>query len=297
MKRSGRVLLAAASAALLASACTTLDPVMRPNRFAVAPSHFSHEAFDRVLREFVGANGLVDYAGLARRPFDLESYVGAVAGYSPDSHPALFPTREDRLAYWINAYNAVTIWIVLAHHPVGSVMDVVSPWATPLLPRGAGFFFGHRFPVGGDPTNLLALEHRVVRKRFVDARYHFALNCASLGCPALPAEAFDPRRLDSQLARETDAFLSEPRNLRIDPAARTVRVSRILDDFADDFHAWQEARGAEPHLLAFVADHLADPDAADAVRRADAAGFAVEALPYDWRLNDRGLGPRPALSP
>jgi len=289
--------LALALLALLAAGCArTIHPLQRPNRSAEPPARFSHEALDRVLRRFVDDQGLVDYAGLAASPFVLGTYLGQLAAWSPASHPALFPREADRLAYWLNAYNAVALRLVLEHHPIGSVMDVETAWWTPLAPAGAGFFYGQRFPLGGRSTSLHGLENRIVRRGFPDPRTHFALNCASLGCPVLPREAFDPARLEAQLARETRAFLAAPLNFRVDDGARVAQLSAIFEWYADDFTRWQEARGGTPGLLGFVADH-AGPEAARAARRAAARGFDVRFLAYDWRLNDRALGPRPGASP
>jgi hypothetical protein len=176
------------------------------------------------------------------------------------------------------------------------VREVRAAWWTRLAPDGAGFFWAWRVPLGGRSTSLHALEHRIVRREFADPRVHFALNGASLGGPALPREAFDPARLDAQLARETRAFLAEPRGFRVDDAARTAWLSAIFEWFADDFLRWQELRGAEPTRLAFVADH-AGPEAAAAARRASAGGYTVRFLAWDWRLNDRALGPRPDAGP
>lgn len=274
------------------SACaTTIHPLQRPNPRALPPAEFSHADLDRVLQRFVDDQGLVDYAALSRAPFVLGTYLGQLAAYSPDRTPALFADEDARLAYWLNAYNAVALRWVLEHYPIESVQDVTRWWTAP-LPAGAGFFYALRFPFGGRSTSLHALENRIVRGRFPDPRTHFALNCASLGCPVLPRHAFDPARLEEQLAHETQRFLAEPRNFRIDASARTAWLSEIFDGYEGDFTGWQARRGGDATLLGFVADHAGARAAADATRAA-AEGFAVRFTPYDWRLNDQALGPRP----
>jgi hypothetical protein len=293
--RGGSAARAAALLALagLATACsTTIHPLQRPNARALPPAAFSHADLDRVLARYVDADGLVDYARLAREPFVLGTYLGQVAAYGPASHPALFPDEASRLAYFLNAHNAVVLRMVLEHYPIASVMEVEPAWWTPLGPEGTGFFAGQRFPLGGRSTSLRALEHRIIRRHFADPRVHFALNRASLGCPQLPRRAFDAARLEAQLAAETARFLSEPRNVRVDEAARTIHLSRIFEWYAEDFTDWQRRRGRSATVLAFVADHAPPGPAAD-VARAEARGFAVRFVPWDWRLNDRALGPRP----
>ncbi|MBW2313961.1 MAG: DUF547 domain-containing protein [Deltaproteobacteria bacterium] len=276
----------------LSGCASTIHPLQLPNPRALPPTEFSHAGLDRVLERFVDEDGLVDYAALGREPFVLGTYLGQLAAYSPVSHPALFANSNARLAYWLNAYNAVALRLVLEHYPITSVRDIEA-WWTAALPEGAGFFYGYRFPLGGRSTSLYTLENRIVRRGFPDPRIHFALNCASLGCPVLPRQAFDPARLDEQLAHETRRFLSAARNFRLDEATRTAWLSAIFDGYEGDFTKWQSRRGGDASLLAFVADH-AGPEAAAAAARAATEGFTVRFHEHDWRLNDQALGPRPA---
>ena len=151
---------------------------------------FSHDDWDGFLARHVDDEGRVDYAAAGQDRDDLDRYLRALAEVSPDSAPERFPEEADRLAYWINAYNATVIDRVLAHHPIASVQDVRAPWLFRWLPAGAGFFVFERFSLGGRKTQLYALENGLIRKRFAEPRIHFALNCASTSCPRLPAEAF-----------------------------------------------------------------------------------------------------------
>jgi hypothetical protein len=152
--------------------------------------------------------------------------------------------------------------------------------------RRAGFFFLKRVVVGGERMSLWTLENRVIRKRFDEPRIHFALNCASKGCPRLPAEAFMPGRLEEQLVRETVRFLGEERNVSADPDARVVRLSRIFEWYASDFTGWMQRHrpGSPATLLAYVAEHA---PASTAERVAACADCAVEFASYDWDLNDQ----------
>jgi len=291
-----RAVAVALALALLASGCVrTVHPLERPNTRALAPTRFSHEPLDRVLARFVDGAGLVDYRGLGREPFVLGSYVGQLAAWSPDSHPELFPDGASRLAYWINAYNAVALRLILEFGPTRSVLDAGGTWWTPLLPEGAGFFLATRMPLGGRAMSLHGLENRILRRRFDEPRIHFALVCAARGCPALPRDAYDPARLDAQLAEATRRFLDTPRGFRIDPEARTAWLSRIFEWHADDFTEGRPG-GRDAALLAFVAEH-AGPRVATAADGAAREAYAVRFLPWDWRLNARALGPRTAPVP
>jgi hypothetical protein len=237
-----------------------------------------------VLERFVDDAGQVDYAGLATDPLPLERYYYLLSRYSPDSAPDAFPTPSDRLAYWLNAYNAAVLKTVLAHYPIASVEDVAPPRAFFFLPRRSGFFVFQRIRLGNRGTSLYALENRVIRRRFDDPRVHFALNCASRGCPRLRRQPFDPVRLDVQLDRATREFVAEPRNVRIDHAARTVTLSAIFDWYEGDFLDWCRAhrRDGPPDVLRYVAAYAEPARAAELER---AAEYARRMEPWDWSLN------------
>jgi len=286
--------IAAITAAALLFACTTIRPQTEPDPAATSPAAgvdgaaFDHAEFDRVLAAAVDDRGRVDYAGLARDPGELPAYFAALARTSPDSAPGRFPTREHELAYWLNAYNAVAIQMVLAAYPIESVLDVKNPRALFFLPRLAGFFVFRRFELGGDPTSLYFLENDIVRVRYGEPRIHFALNCASASCPRLPNEAFLRERLEAQLEREARRFFAEKRNLEVDPGERTVHLSAILDWYRDDYLDWLEREHPElPRtLLSYASLHAP----ADVKRQlAGARDYEVVFRPYDWSLNDQAL--------
>ena len=275
-----------AAVLLVGAGCTSITP--RERVLPAAPTDvagFSHDAFDGVLGRFVDDRGRVDYAALARDRGDLDAYHARIAAVSPDTHAALFPTADDRLAYWINAYNASAIVTVLHHYPIESVKDVRSG-ALFFLPRLAGFFFLQRIELGGSKTNLYDLENRLVRKRFDDPRVHFALNCASISCPRLPRHAFRGDALDAQLEAETRLFVSEARNVRIDPDAGVITLSSIFDWYEGDFTDWMEAHrpDAEPTLVAWITPYLTPAQAAALARCGECE---VAFAPYDWGLNDQ----------
>ena len=197
-------------------ACTTVHPPVPPS--APANAGFSHEDFDAFLLRFVNDRGRVDYTAALANRADLDRYLAQLAAVSPDSHPQRFPGEHDRLAYWLNAYNASAISILLAHYPISSVNDVRPPRVFFFLPGRAGFFLFRRVVLGGKRTTLYSLENGLVRKRFLEPRVHFALNCAAKSCPRLPARAFTGPDLEAQLERETRRFVAEDRNVRFDPA-------------------------------------------------------------------------------
>ena len=248
--------------------------------------------FADVLGGAVDGEGNVDYAGLKRVPEALERAYAQVATVSPDSHPALFPTEADRLAYWINAYNVATLASVVRLYPLDSVADLGPPWYLWFIRDTAGFFYFRQSVFGGERYDLYTLENEIVRARFDDPRFHFALNCASAGCPRLPREPFDPARLEAQLDRETRLFFAEPRNLTIDADAGIVWLSQILEWYAADYVGEDVgADGLQAALFDYVARYA--PAASGALLKGEAAAYELRFVPYDWRLNDLGLARYP----
>ncbi len=225
------------------------------------PGRFPHALLAEVLREHVDAEGRVDYRSLAEDRAKLDEYIGYVALASPHSHPELFPTREDQLAYWINAYNALAIAGVIDRPGLVSVID-----------QKVEYFYLTRYVIGGRKLDLYRLENGVVREEFDEPRIHFALNCQSAGCPQLPAEAFTPDRLDAQLAFWTEDFVTDPAKVRVEDGK--VLLSQIFEWYAADF----EPGGAVAFVNANGGDVPTD--------------LPVEHLPYDWALiAQEGRGP------
>jgi len=270
----------------LMMACTAV-PSLRDSNQTVAPYEFSHEKFDQVLNRHVDDQGRVDYTALQKQADDLEDYYSLVTQYSPDSNPELFADKNARLAYWINAYNAAAIKIVLRYYPISGLSDVDRPRALFFVPGKWRFFVFHRPRFGNVATNLYYLENSVIRKRFNEPRIHFAVNCASVGCPDLPRDAFTGPLLDQQLEREAHKFFSQQRNFQINQQNKTVLLSSILDWYEDDFIDWLKTRYPEQQkysLLDYVA-HYVDADTAKELR-GPASGYGIQFIPYDWNLND-----------
>jgi hypothetical protein len=263
----------------LALGCVTH---VEPRPWAPAPGEdFSHALLDRVQRTHVDENGRVDYAALAEDRAPLDAYYRALADVSPKSHPDLFPTQQDELAYWINAYNAAVLVAVLEAWPIESVLDVKPAGWRPFLHGRtalAGFFMLQYIRLGGDDTNLLSLENKVIRA-YGDPRIHFAINCASIGCPLLPQRAFTPAGLDAELDRETRRFFANPDKFRIDPETRTVWISSILDWFEKDFTA-----GGDADVLDYIRSNVTPAIQNEIDRSRD---YEVEFIEYDWKLNGR----------
>jgi len=250
---------------------------------------YTSEPFNRVLQRFVDPDGRVDYVAIARDRSDLDVFIATIAETSPDIRPNEFPAEESQLAYWINAYNATVINLVVEHYPISSVKDVPSKGAGKLLSKLAGFFFEQKFELGGRTINLYGLEKNIIRKRFSDPRFHFALNCASLGCPRLPMRAFSADDLEAELERETRLFMNEDRNVRIDNESRTVWLSSIFKWYKKEFISYLKANDPKEHAsLIRYAELYCIGEKANALAEARRTGYHFDFIPYDWGLN--GLG-------
>ena len=248
-------------------------PVTRipPDR-AVPLDRVDHGQWDRLLREYVDAEGLVDYARWQQSPADrrrLKQYLETLTR----GDPAATTSREGRLAFWINAYNALTIHGILEVYPTSSIRNHT--------PRLFGYNLWEDLPleVGSKRHSLNAIEHKILRK-LGEPRIHFAIVRASIGCPPLRAEAYTPGRLEDQLADNTRTFFSRPEHFQADVSRKRVEVSPILKWFREDF-------GPTPReSLTGLADYLPD----EAVRQmVESGNFSVYYLDYDWGLNDQQL--------
>ena len=270
----------------LTAGCTSIRPPL--DRDAVSIEKFDYSSYEELLAHYVDDQGLVDYAGLLENPDLVDRFYQKIAASSPDSHPHLFSGDNARLAYWINSYNATTIKGVLHNYPISSVEEVAPPALLFFFPSKSGFFFFQRFTYGGVETSLYYLENSVIRKRFADPRYHFALNCASSSCPKLPRVPFLPDRLDEQLELESRKFINSPDNVRYDAAQQTLYLSAIFDWYEEDFLNWleQTSPGKDLTIVDYLLDYL-DEETAAQIRK-DRDTLNIDYLVYDWGLNDQG---------
>jgi hypothetical protein len=208
----------------------------------------------------------VDYAAL-RGSADWRAVVASLAA----SDPTRLASREERIAFWIDAYNVLAIDLVVQGGPVASIRDLGS-LLRPVWKREAG-------RIGGRAYTLDEIEHGILRKAG-EPRIHAAIVCASVSCPSLAREPFRAATLDAQLAAALRRFLADPRKgARLDPERGVLTLSPIFDWFADDF---APAGGA----LAFVRPSL--PEATRAWLAQHEGRVALDWFDYDWSLN--GLG-------
>lgn len=251
---------------LLASTILLLAGLIVLSAVEAADFDLTHARFATALKNTV-RDGQVDYARLKSDPADLDVYLRDLASVSKEDFAKW--SREDRLATWINLYNAHTLRLILDHYPLQSIRSIG------VLPGAAWRELLVRF--GGRIMSLDHLENKIIRPESKEPRIHFALVCAAKGCPPLRSEPYVGARLDSQLDEQARQFLATPKQNRYDPIARILWLSPIFDWYEEDF---TDAAGS---LLAYAKPFLppssqADLDGGEKVR--------IRFTEYDWGLNE-----------
>jgi hypothetical protein len=264
-------LLRAAGSFTLALATASGGTSAHAQRPAAAAT-FDHSAFDRLLRAHV-ANGLVDYDAFARDTA-FDGYLHRLAAFDPAGLP-----RNEQVAFWINAYNAYTIRLIIQHHERTSIRNIDKTLG---FVKADGPWKERLAVVGGVAYGLDDLEQGILRPRYHEPRIHVALVCAAMGCPPLRNEAYTGVRLDEQLDDQARTFLlHSPTKNRVDVATRTVFLSPIFVEFRDYI---RDFGGTEASVGRFVAGYYPPGPARDLLLSGD---FRVERTEYDWTLNSR----------
>ena len=235
----------------------------------------AHTAWTEVLESALDDDGLVDYRALRADPKALNAYLANLEATTPAEHAKW--TRNQRYAFWINAYNAYTIKLIVEKGPVDSIKDLggwfSSPWEKKFIPLSA--FDPEK---DGEKITLDEIEHELIRPVFKDARVHAAVNCASMSCPPLRDEAYQAERLDEQLDDQVKIWLGDTSRNKVAPRKGEIEVSKIFDWYDDDFG------GKDESVVRWIAKHVGDEALAKRLK-ASATDIDVEYLRYDWDLN------------
>jgi hypothetical protein len=263
---------------LLAAAALPLLP--RPAR-AQALDH-SHAAWTALLKRHVvllrgGQASQLRYAGMAADRSALQAYLASLSAVDAAAFAGF--GKAQQMAFLINAYNAFTVELVLTRYPqLKSIKNLGSLLSNPWKPKWIALL--------GQTLSLDDIEHGRLRERgrYDDPRIHFAVNCASIGCPMLREEAFVADRLDAQLAEQTRRFLADRTRNRWDAARGRLMVSKIFDWYGGDFKLGHQGIASLQGFLAAHADLLADAPAERARIRDPQVDIGF--LDYDWALND-----------
>jgi hypothetical protein len=245
---------------------------------ATAQSLPTHDPFTEILAEVVEGPS-VDYARLVERRAVLDDYLETLA--STDSATLGAASREQQLAFWINAYNACMLRQVADHNPIQKEGGLFSRLKNTVAGRPensvwqiSDVFTRKHCRIAGAKRSQDDIEHGIIRP-IGEPRIHLAVNCAAKSCPVLWPEAYEADRLDAQLDRAVQNLIDDPRHFEVDGS--TVRMNKVLDWYKEDFGGIDGLRDFfQPYLSGPDAAVLADPET------------DIEFFEYDWTLNDTG---------
>ncbi len=209
-----------------------------------------HSQWDHLLQEHVSSSGKVDYAGFKKSKDKLDGYLEQLA----DHPPASDWSRNEKMAYWINAYNAYTVKLIVDNYPVSSIRDLHegNPWDVKWI------------DLGGKSYSLNNIEHDILRPRYKDARIHFAVNCAAKSCPPLLNKAWTAEKLDQYFNMQAEAFINSSNYNEIAP--NKIAISKIFEWYSSDFDNIIEYLNKYSNIKIN-------------------SGAEVKYMEYDWTLN------------
>lgn len=245
-----------------------------------AAQAFDHQPWDELLKRHVvvidgGQITQTDYAGFQHQRQNLKRYLNTLSAVSQAEFDNW--SSDKQLAFLINAYNAWTVELILTKYPdLNSIKDLggffSSPWNKAFI------------PLFGNEVSLDHIEHELIRGSglYNEPRIHFAVNCASIGCPALRNEAYTAELLDVQLEQQTKLFLQDKSRNRFD--GNRLQVSEIFKWYREDFEQDWRNTDSLATFLALYADALGlDAEQQAKLRQGE---IAIHFLDYDWQLND-----------
>lgn len=229
---------------------------------SVANEHLTHKEWNTLLNKHVDEAGNVDYKGFKSEEKALNEYLTVLSKNHPDNSWK----RNDRLAFWINAYNAFTVKLIVKNYPVksikdlgGSIYKVNTPWDIKFI------------KIGEEVYDLNNIEHGMIRKEFSDPRIHFAVNCASVSCPKLRNEAYVGTTIEQQLEDQAKYFINNKVKNQI-KSTKKAKLSKIFRWYKGDFTS------SGMSIVEYINQY------ADVKLEADAK---IEFLDYDWDLNGK----------
>ncbi len=222
----------------------------------------SHTPWSELLTRHVSSEGKVNYKGFIQDSVALNSYLTSLSENPPDKNRW---SKEEQLAYWINAYNAFTVKLIVDHYPVASIRDLNPTLYVPLVNTVWHIKF---FKIGGVDFNLDQIEHSILRKEFDEPRIHFAIVCASYSCPPLRHEAFESEKINEQLDDQARLFINDPKRNSI--SENDLSVSQIFNWFSGDFTK-------KSSLIEFLNQYSTTNINKNA---------SIEYRDYDWSLNE-----------
>lgn len=256
--------------------------------FATVLDAFDHEYrnYEQVLERFVD-HGRVEYASLKKDRNDLDDFVKEFSAVTKEEYTAW--SRDQQQAFWINAYNAWTLRIVIDHYPIGGGRIVGMLFPKNSIQRIPGVWDDIKIKAAGRQVSLNDIEHKILRPVFKEPRIHFSIVCASIGCPLLRSQPFRASLLKTQLEEAARDFIEDPAKVKWDAAEKVLRLSRVFDWFSEDFDfaadsSWRKHYSKkQAGSVAFVGRYVS----ADVAAELKAGKVKINYLDFDWTLNSK----------
>lgn len=237
---------------------------------------------------YVDSEGMVDYLALRQNRHSLDEFSRRIAKLKPEPYHSW--NRNERIAFWINAYNGLTLLAIIDNYPIQASFLGSLMYPKNSIRQISGVWDSLRFTIMGKEVTLDHIEHNVLRQEFDEPRIHMALVCAAKSCPTLRQEPYSGSRLDEQLDAQTRHFLSSSLKFRINRAEKVVFLSKIFDwfgkDFVDRYGTGQAFKGHNEALRAtlnFIGSYLPQSDRSFLKD----TEFKISFLEYDWSLNEQ----------
>ena len=235
----------------------------------------------------VDDQGMVNYKKLKEQPEDLEAFITQIAQLDGKNFAKW--QKEDQIAFWINAYNGLTLKAIVAHYPIKSSL-LGAGFPKNSVRQIKGVWDKLKFNVMGKDVTLNDIEHAILRNKHNTPEIHMALVCATISCPPLLNKPFIGKTLTTQFSSQAKTFLATEGKFKIDRKKKTVYLSKIFDWFGDDFvKNYTSAEGFEDQnkkmkaSLHYISLHLSNGDA----EFLKSARYKVKFLDYDWTLNEK----------
>jgi hypothetical protein len=230
----------------------------------------NHKLFTEILKDNVH-NGLVDYKSLVGSE-KLNEYLEQLSATDPDNF-----TKNEKLAYWINAYNAFTLQIILENYPIESITSLHTGGKVIGFLLGKTVWDKEFITINGKEYSLNYIEHEILRK-MDEPRIHFAIVCASISCPAIRNEAYEADKIELQLEEETKIFVNDETRNVFNLEEREAEISQIFNWFGEDFG------DSDENIIKFISEYLPENIKNDIIKNIDE--WDVSNKSYDWGLNE-----------
>jgi len=249
-----------------------------------------HDKCADILKEYVNEEGMVDYDALKKRKLQLKNLLDEFAGLDPNEYNS-WP-KEDKIAFWINAYNMQLLNIIVSNYPIQATRIRMVFWPPTSIRHIPGIWDTYKFIVMDEEFTLGEIERRFFRQGFTEPRVFLALSYASLSSPPLRNEPYYGHKLYEQLDDQARKFLLSPNGLYIDRNAQIVYISPILkpawfgNEFVSMYGTDKKFKDQQPPvraILNFITNYISKED----VSFLEIKNYSVDYLKYDWRLNEQ----------